>query len=89
VRRHGLARIDHRGEAALPLYRSHAHVEWHIEQDPVLDAEGVTIGAVENLQGVSWQKVRIVGESNHAGTTPGRAQGAAPDGGRNAGQASP
>jgi len=67
-----LARIGYRGEAALPLYRPHAHVELHIEQGPVLDAEGITIGAVENLQGISWQEVSIVGESNHAGTTPMR-----------------
>ncbi|HEX7743275.1 MAG TPA: hydantoinase/carbamoylase family amidase, partial [Sphingobium sp.] len=32
--------------------------------------EGVTIGAVENLQGISWQKVTIDGDANHAGTTP-------------------
>lgn len=70
MRRHGLARIDYRGEAALPLYRPRAHVEMHIERDPVLADEGVTIGAVENLQGISWQEVSIVGESNHAGTTP-------------------
>ena len=67
-----LARIGYRGEAALPLHRPHAHVELHIEQGPVLDAEGITIGAVENLQGISWQQVSIVGESNHAGTTPMR-----------------
>jgi N-carbamoyl-L-amino-acid hydrolase len=67
-----LARIGYRGDAPLPLYRPHAYVELHIEQGPVLDAEGVTIGAVENLQGISWQEVSITGESNHAGTTPMR-----------------
>ena len=66
MRRHGLARIGYRGEAGLPLYRPHAHVELHIERGPVLDAEGITIGAVENLQGISWHEVSIVGESNHA-----------------------
>jgi N-carbamoyl-L-amino-acid hydrolase len=67
-----LVRIGYRGDAPLPLYRPHAHVELHIEQGPVLDLEGITIGAVENLQGISWQEVSIVGESNHAGTTPMR-----------------
>jgi len=38
----------------------------------VLDAEGIVIGAVENLQGISWQEVKIDGQSNHAGTTPMR-----------------
>ena len=67
-----LARIGYLGDAPLPLARPHAFVELHIEQGPVLDAEGVTIGAVENLQGISWQEVRIDGQSNHAGTTPMR-----------------
>ena len=67
-----LARIGYRGDAPLPLYRPHAHVELHIEQGPVLDAEGITIGAVENVQGISWQEVSIAGQANHAGTTPMR-----------------
>jgi N-carbamoyl-L-amino-acid hydrolase len=36
----------------------------------VLEAEGIQIGAVENLQGISWQRVTIGGTANHAGTTP-------------------
>lgn len=67
-----LDRIGYRGNAPLTLYRPHAHVELHIEQGPILDAEGGTIGAVENVQGISWQEVNISGESNHAGTTPMR-----------------
>jgi N-carbamoyl-L-amino-acid hydrolase len=67
-----LARIGYLGDAPLPLARPHAFVELHIEQGPVLDAEGVTIGAVEDLQGISWQEVTITGQSNHAGTTPMR-----------------
>jgi N-carbamoyl-L-amino-acid hydrolase len=67
-----LERIGYAGSAPVPLYRPHAFVELHIEQGPVLDAEGVTIGAVENLQGISWQELAITGQSNHAGTTPMR-----------------
>lgn len=67
-----LKRIGYLGDAPIPLYRPHAYVELHIEQGPVLDIEGVTIGAVESLQGISWQEVTIVGQSNHAGTTPMR-----------------
>ena len=67
-----LARIGYAGDAPLGLYRPHAFVELHIEQGPVLDLEGLRIGAVENLQGISWQEVTIVGQSNHAGTTPMR-----------------
>jgi N-carbamoyl-L-amino-acid hydrolase len=67
-----LQRIGYAGSAPLPLHRPHAFVELHIEQGPVLDAEGITIGAVENLQGISWQEVSVEGEANHAGTTPMR-----------------
>jgi len=38
----------------------------------VLDIEGITIGAVQDLQGISWQELSIEGQSNHAGTTPMR-----------------
>jgi N-carbamoyl-L-amino-acid hydrolase len=72
VFRDELARIGYLGDAPVPLYRPHAFVELHIEQGPVLDIEGVTIGAVENLQGISWQELSITGQSNHAGTTPMR-----------------
>jgi len=67
-----LERIGYRGTAPLPLVVPHAFVELHIEQGPVLDSEGVTIGAVRDLQGISWQEVEITGQSNHAGTTPMR-----------------
>jgi N-carbamoyl-L-amino-acid hydrolase len=67
-----LARIGYAGDAPLGVHRPHAYVELHIEQGPVLDAEGVTIGAVADLQGISWQRIAIAGQSNHAGTTPMR-----------------
>jgi N-carbamoyl-L-amino-acid hydrolase len=67
-----LERIGYAGAAPIPLYRPHAFVELHIEQGPVLDAEGIAIGAVEDLQGISWQEISITGQSNHAGTTPMR-----------------
>lgn len=67
-----LARIGYAGDAPLGMHRPHAFVELHIEQGPILDGESVTIGAVQNLQGISWQEVAIRGQSNHAGTTPMR-----------------
>lgn len=65
-----LQRIGYAGAAPIGLHRPAAFVELHIEQGPVLDAEGITIGAVEDLQGISWQELVITGQSNHAGTTP-------------------
>ncbi|PDS77701.1 Zn-dependent hydrolase [Rhizobium sp. L43] len=65
-----LARIGYAGTHAPGFMVPHAYVELHIEQGPVLEREGVPIGAVGDLQGISWQKVTIDGDANHAGTTP-------------------
>ena len=65
-----LERIGYAGPLPCPGAAPHAYVELHIEQGPVLEAEGVTLGAVTGVQGISWQELTIVGQSNHAGTTP-------------------
>ena len=65
-----LARIGYAGQHAPGFLRPHAYVELHIEQGPVLEREGLRLGAVQDLQGISWQRVTIAGEANHAGTTP-------------------
>ncbi len=65
-----LDRIGYAGSAPLPGRVPHSFVELHIEQGPVLEADGVTIGAVTGVQGISWQEVVVTGQSNHAGTTP-------------------
>ena len=65
-----LDRIGYRGASPCPGPSPRAFVELHIEQGPVLEVEGVTIGAVTGVQGISWTELTITGESNHAGTTP-------------------
>ena len=65
-----LQRIGYAGDMPCGAIQPHAFVELHIEQGPVLEAEGLTIGAVQDLQGISWQEITITGQSNHAGTTP-------------------
>ena len=65
-----LDRIGYAGPAPVPGLVPRAFVELHVEQGPVLEAEGTTIGAVEGVQGISWQEFTITGQSNHAGTTP-------------------
>jgi N-carbamoyl-L-amino-acid hydrolase len=65
-----LDRIGYRGNAAVPGPSPYAYVELHIEQGPVLEAEGYRIGAVTGVQGISWTEVTVRGQSNHAGTTP-------------------
>jgi len=68
-----LVRIGYAGPVPCPTATApHAFVELHIEQGPVLEAEGITIGVVEGVQGISWTEIVIVGQSAHAGTTPMR-----------------
>ncbi len=67
-----LARIGYLGDRAPGFVRPHAFVELHIEQGPILEAEGITIGAVTGVQGISWAEYTLSGVSNHAGTTPMR-----------------
>lgn len=65
-----LERIGYAGEAEPGFIKPHAYVELHVEQGPVLANLNIPIGAVENLQGISWQRVTVEGVANHAGTTP-------------------
>ena len=65
-----LVRIGYAGPTPCPGAIPHAFIELHIEQGPMLEANDVRIGAVTSVQGISWQEVTILGQSNHAGTTP-------------------
>ena len=65
-----LDRIGYAGEAPCGAPAIHAFLELHIEQGPVLESEGVTIGVVEGVQGISWTEYTFEGASAHAGTTP-------------------
>jgi len=47
-----------------------AYLELHIEQGPVLEAEGIELGLVTSIVGLRGYRVRLRGEANHAGTTP-------------------
>jgi allantoate deiminase len=46
------------------------YVEFHIEQGPVLDSVGHSLGVVEAIAGQSRLDLTFVGHANHAGTTP-------------------
>ena len=64
-----LARIGYAGPAPMggPVG---AYLEAHIEQGPILEAEGKTIGVVTGAQGIRWYDVTLDGQAAHAGTTP-------------------
>lgn len=65
-----LERIGYKGQADNRIQEPAAYVELHIEQGPILENEGISIGAVEGIQGEHAMEVVISGESGHAGTTP-------------------
>jgi N-carbamoyl-L-amino-acid hydrolase len=65
-----LKRIGYDGEMEPGEIKPSSFVELHIEQGPILDKLGESLGAVIDLQGISWQEVTIRGCANHAGTTP-------------------
>jgi N-carbamoyl-L-amino-acid hydrolase len=43
----------------------HVYLELHIEQGPVLEREDCAIGAVKNLQRISWQRITVDGVANN------------------------
>ena len=47
-----------------------AYFEAHIEQGPVLEASGCTIGVVTGALGQRWYDVTVRGQEAHAGPTP-------------------
>jgi allantoate deiminase len=46
------------------------YVELHIEQGPVLEAEGLAAGVVTAINGASRYAVSVAGQAGHAGTVP-------------------
>jgi allantoate deiminase len=49
-----------------------AYAELHIEQGPVLEAEGLPVGVVTAINGANRYRVEIDGMAGHAGTVPMR-----------------
>jgi N-carbamoyl-L-amino-acid hydrolase len=47
-----------------------AYFEAHIEQGPVLEDAGVTIGVVQGVLGIRWLDCTVTGMEAHAGPTP-------------------
>ncbi len=46
------------------------YVEVHIEQGPVLEAEGLPIGVVTAISGANRFRIEVTGKAGHAGTVP-------------------
>jgi hydantoinase/carbamoylase family amidase len=70
--KHALEEIGYLGETSAD-YRENGlecHFELHIEQGPLLEREGKTVGIVTSVQGMKWFAVRVEGVEGHAGATP-------------------
>ncbi|MFC3282725.1 M20 family metallo-hydrolase [Litchfieldella rifensis] len=60
------------GELPVGEPRFSSFFELHIEQGPVLEEEGESIGVVTGVQGMRWFDVIFRGQAAHAGPTPMR-----------------
>jgi N-carbamoyl-L-amino-acid hydrolase len=69
MRAQGLA-PERAGEAARDPAEIAAFLELHVEQGPVLERAGETIGVATGASGVFNWAVRLGGVANHSGTTP-------------------
>jgi len=65
-----LERIGWKGDEEVGARKMKAFFELHIEQGPILEAEGKDIGVVTHGQGLSWTQVTITGKEAHTGSTP-------------------
>ncbi|WP_246793559.1 Zn-dependent hydrolase [Burkholderia perseverans] len=65
-----LAAIGYAGDAPVGGFPVHAAYELHIEQGPILERAGNTIGVVTAGQGQRWYELTFTGVDAHAGTTP-------------------
>lgn len=65
-----LARIGWKGDEAVGARKMHAYYELHIEQGPILEAEGLDIGVVTHGQGLWWLEFTLTGRAAHTGSTP-------------------
>src|ERR1700742_4218056 len=65
-----LQSIGYRGAETCGAHPLSAFFELHIEQGPILEAEGKDIGVVTGVQAMRWYEVMITGQDAHTGATP-------------------
>src|SRR5579885_27219 len=65
-----LEKIGYRGPEKCGEHPLSGFFELHIEQGPLLEAEGKEIGVVTGIQGIRWFEVTVTGQDAHSGTTP-------------------
>ena len=65
-----LERIGYKGTVPAKKWPVHAYYEYHIEQGPILEREGKTIGAPKGILCLHWYDIYLEGEANQVGPTP-------------------
>ncbi len=65
-----LIRIGYKGNVPAKAWPVHAYYEYHIEQGPLLEREGLTIGAPKGILCLHWYDIYLTGEANQVGPTP-------------------
>ncbi|TQS73120.1 Zn-dependent hydrolase [Rhodobacteraceae bacterium] len=65
-----LERIGWKGDEEPGARKMAAYYELHIEQGPILEAEGKDIGVVTHCQGLWWLEFTLTGREAHTGSTP-------------------
>ena len=67
-----LERIGYLGSEPCVPRPFRAYLELHIEQGPLLEEAGLSVGVVEGIVAISWSRLTIHGVQDHAGPTPMR-----------------
>jgi N-carbamoyl-L-amino-acid hydrolase len=65
-----LEQIGYRGAERCGEHPLSAFFELHIEQGPILEAEGKDIGVVTGVQAMRWYEATLTGQDAHTGATP-------------------
>src|SRR6266699_3356646 len=67
-----LERIGYLGSEPCVPRPFRAYLELHIEQGPLLEEAGRSVGVVDGIVAISWARLTIHGVQDHAGPTPMR-----------------
>ena len=67
-----LERIGYLGAEPCVPRPFRAYLELHIEQGPLLEEEGLSVGVVDGIVAISWSRLTLHGVQDHAGPTPMR-----------------
>jgi N-carbamoyl-L-amino-acid hydrolase len=67
-----LERIGYDGDEPCepPEAGVHSYLELHVEQGPTLDDRDLPVAVVDGVYGMSWLRVTVEGQADHAGPTP-------------------